>query len=68
MTRLRRRPKAAPDEIADALAFLGSDAASHVNGTNVLVDEGFQLPLRQTRSTVAAYPLPMDRPMRRGDG
>jgi NAD(P)-dependent dehydrogenase (short-subunit alcohol dehydrogenase family) len=68
MTSLSRRPKAAPDEIADALAFLGSDAASHISGTNMSVDKGFQLPLRQIRSTVAASPLPLDRPMRRGDG
>jgi len=28
-------------EIADALAFLGSDAASYTNGTNLLIDNGF---------------------------
>jgi NAD(P)-dependent dehydrogenase (short-subunit alcohol dehydrogenase family) len=33
--------KAAPGEIADALAFLGSDAASYINGTNLIVDNGF---------------------------
>jgi NAD(P)-dependent dehydrogenase (short-subunit alcohol dehydrogenase family) len=33
--------KAAPAEVADALAFLGSDAASYINGTNLLIDNGF---------------------------
>jgi NAD(P)-dependent dehydrogenase (short-subunit alcohol dehydrogenase family) len=33
--------KATAREIADALAFLGSDAASYINGTNLLVDNGF---------------------------
>jgi len=33
--------KATPGEIADALAFLGSDAASYINGTNLLIDNGF---------------------------
>ncbi|WAJ46635.1 SDR family oxidoreductase [Mycobacterium sp. Aquia_216] len=33
--------KAAPSEVADALVFLGSDAATYINGTNLLVDNGF---------------------------
>jgi NAD(P)-dependent dehydrogenase (short-subunit alcohol dehydrogenase family) len=33
--------KATAIEIADALAFLGSDAASYINGTNLLIDNGF---------------------------
>ena len=33
--------KATPGEVANALIFLGSDAASYVNGTNLLVDNGF---------------------------
>jgi NAD(P)-dependent dehydrogenase (short-subunit alcohol dehydrogenase family) len=33
--------KATPGEVANALTFLGSDAASYVNGTNLLVDNGF---------------------------
>jgi NAD(P)-dependent dehydrogenase (short-subunit alcohol dehydrogenase family) len=33
--------KATPGEIADALAFLGSDAACYINGTNLLIDNGF---------------------------
>ena len=32
---------ATPVDVARALAFLGSDAASYVNGTNLLVDAGF---------------------------
>lgn len=32
---------ATPQQIADALAFLGSDASSFMNGTNMLVDGGF---------------------------
>ena len=32
---------ATPLDVARALAFLGSDAASYVNGTNLLVDAGF---------------------------
>jgi NAD(P)-dependent dehydrogenase (short-subunit alcohol dehydrogenase family) len=33
--------KATPGEIADALAFLGSEAASYITGTNLLIDNGF---------------------------
>jgi NAD(P)-dependent dehydrogenase (short-subunit alcohol dehydrogenase family) len=33
--------KAAPSEVADALAFLGSEAATYITGTNLLVDNGF---------------------------
>jgi NAD(P)-dependent dehydrogenase (short-subunit alcohol dehydrogenase family) len=33
--------KATPGEIADALAFLGSHAASYITGTNLLIDNGF---------------------------
>lgn len=33
--------KATPSEIADALVFLGSDAASYINGTNLIIDNGF---------------------------
>jgi len=33
--------KATPGEIADALAFLGSDAATYIRGTNLTVDNGF---------------------------
>jgi NAD(P)-dependent dehydrogenase (short-subunit alcohol dehydrogenase family) len=32
---------ATPEDVAGALAFLGSDAASYVNGVNLLVDGGF---------------------------
>ena len=33
--------RAAPAEVASVLAFLGSDAARYVSGTNMLVDNGF---------------------------
>jgi len=33
--------RAAPAEVASVLAFLGCDAARYVNGTNMLVDNGF---------------------------
>jgi NAD(P)-dependent dehydrogenase (short-subunit alcohol dehydrogenase family) len=33
--------RAAPAEVASVLSFLGCDAARYVNGTNVLVDNGF---------------------------
>ena len=30
-----------PDDIADAIAFLASDAASYMNGQDIIVDGGF---------------------------
>ena len=33
--------RAQPAEVASVLAFLGSDAATYITGTNVLVDNGF---------------------------
>ena len=33
--------RATPSEVASVLAFLGSDAARYVSGTNMLVDNGF---------------------------
>ena len=33
--------RAAPEEIAKVLAFIGSDAASYISGSNIIVDNGF---------------------------
>jgi NAD(P)-dependent dehydrogenase (short-subunit alcohol dehydrogenase family) len=41
MTSQSGQRKAAPSEVADALAFLGSEAATYITGTNLLVDNGF---------------------------
>ena len=41
MRRSGQRPPATPREVATVLAFLGSEAASYVNGVNLLVDGGF---------------------------
>ena len=48
--------KAAAGEIADALAFLGSDAASYVNGTNLLVDNGFSAAVTTNQIDYATMP------------
>ena len=32
---------ATPQQIADVLAFVGSDASTFLNGTNLLADGGF---------------------------
>jgi len=48
--------KAAPAEIADALAFLGSDAASYVNGTNLLVDNGFSAAITTNQIDYSSMP------------
>jgi NAD(P)-dependent dehydrogenase (short-subunit alcohol dehydrogenase family) len=48
--------KAAPTEIADALAFLGSDAASYINGTNLLVDNGFSASILTNQADYSAMP------------
>jgi NAD(P)-dependent dehydrogenase (short-subunit alcohol dehydrogenase family) len=48
--------KAAPDEIADALAFLGSDAASYINGTNLLIDNGFSAAITTNQIDYSGMP------------
>jgi NAD(P)-dependent dehydrogenase (short-subunit alcohol dehydrogenase family) len=48
--------KAGPSEIADALAFLGSDAASYINGTNLLVDNGFSASILTNQADYSNMP------------
>ncbi|HEY1842489.1 MAG TPA: SDR family oxidoreductase [Mycobacterium sp.] len=48
--------KARPDEIADALAFLGSDAASYINGTNLLIDNGFSAAITTNQIDYSTMP------------
>jgi NAD(P)-dependent dehydrogenase (short-subunit alcohol dehydrogenase family) len=48
--------KAAPAEIADALAFLGSDAASYINGTNLLIDNGFSAAITTNQIDYSSMP------------
>ena len=48
--------RAAPDEVASVLAFLGCDAARYVNGTNVLVDNGFTAALLTDQIDYTAMP------------
>jgi NAD(P)-dependent dehydrogenase (short-subunit alcohol dehydrogenase family) len=48
--------KATPGEIADALAFLGSDAASYINGTNLLVDNGFSASILTNQADYSTMP------------
>jgi NAD(P)-dependent dehydrogenase (short-subunit alcohol dehydrogenase family) len=48
--------KAAPGEIADALAFLGSDAASYINGTNLLIDNGFSAAITTNQIDYSSMP------------
>lgn len=48
--------KAAPGEIADALAFLGSDAASYINGTNLLIDNGFSAAITTNQIDYSTMP------------
>jgi NAD(P)-dependent dehydrogenase (short-subunit alcohol dehydrogenase family) len=47
---------ATPGEIADALAFLGSDAASYINGTNLLVDNGFSAAITTNQIDYSSMP------------
>jgi NAD(P)-dependent dehydrogenase (short-subunit alcohol dehydrogenase family) len=48
--------KAAPGEVADALAFLGSDAASYINGTNLLIDNGFSAAITTNQIDYSSMP------------
>ena len=48
--------KATPGEIADALAFLGSDAASYINGTNLLIDNGFPAAITTNQIDYSSMP------------
>jgi NAD(P)-dependent dehydrogenase (short-subunit alcohol dehydrogenase family) len=48
--------RAAPSEVAGVLAFLGSDAARYVSGTNVLVDNGFTAAILTNQVDYSAMP------------
>jgi NAD(P)-dependent dehydrogenase (short-subunit alcohol dehydrogenase family) len=48
--------KATPGEVADALAFLGSDAASYINGTNLLIDNGFSAAITTNQIDYSSMP------------
>lgn len=48
--------KAAPGEVADALVFLGSDAASYINGTNLLIDNGFSAAITTNQIDYSSMP------------
>lgn len=48
--------RAAPAEVASVLAFLGSDAARYVSGTNVLVDNGFTAAILTNQADYSAMP------------
>jgi NAD(P)-dependent dehydrogenase (short-subunit alcohol dehydrogenase family) len=48
--------RAAPAEVADALAFLGSDAASYINGTNLLIDNGFSAAVTTNQIDYSSMP------------
>jgi NAD(P)-dependent dehydrogenase (short-subunit alcohol dehydrogenase family) len=48
--------RAAPSEVASVLAFLGSDAARYVNGTNMLVDNGFTAAILTGQADYSAMP------------
>ncbi|SPM30572.1 coniferyl-alcohol dehydrogenase [Mycobacterium terramassiliense] len=50
--------KATPGEIADALTFLGSDAAGYINGTNLLVDNGFSAAIITNQIDYSRMPAP----------
>jgi NAD(P)-dependent dehydrogenase (short-subunit alcohol dehydrogenase family) len=48
--------RAAPSEVASVLAFLGSDAARYVSGTNMLVDNGFTAAILTNQADYSTMP------------
>jgi NAD(P)-dependent dehydrogenase (short-subunit alcohol dehydrogenase family) len=48
--------RATPVEIANVLAFLGSDAASYISGSNVVVDHGFTGALNTNQLDYSTFP------------
>jgi NAD(P)-dependent dehydrogenase (short-subunit alcohol dehydrogenase family) len=48
--------RAAPAEVASVLAFLGSDAARYISGTNVLVDNGFTAAILTNQADYSTMP------------
>lgn len=48
--------RATPAEVASVLAFLGSDAARYVSGTNLLVDNGFTAAILTDQADYSAMP------------
>jgi NAD(P)-dependent dehydrogenase (short-subunit alcohol dehydrogenase family) len=49
--------RATPSEVGSVLAFLGSDAARYVNGTNMLVDNGFTAAILTGQADYSAMPI-----------
>lgn len=48
--------RAAPSEVASVLAFLGSDAARYVSGTNMIVDNGFTAAILTNQADYSTMP------------
>ena len=48
--------RAEPTEVASVLAFLGSDGARYISGTNVLVDNGFTAAILTNQVDYSAMP------------
>lgn len=49
--------RAAASEVASVLAFLGSDAARYVSGTNMLVDNGFTAAILTNQADYSTMPI-----------